>query len=220
MNGTVSVKKKDEKPSIMLNELFKKHLMFHDMGKSTCIVSKEKEAEIIGDACKLYYEIGELGLKHEARVILAMQLSLDKHKCPLNLLRKYEGLRLRMEQIQGARTITGVKRVQKPTEYVDSLVTFLKNIGKLDEDEKKKVAKTAKEILAKYEEKETSIPNVMSVSVAVVSRACCENGVPMSPAVMGNILGMGEKTISDASNKVEEITMGYNPSKFEAKRRT
>ncbi|MCX6776054.1 MAG: hypothetical protein NT130_04375 [Candidatus Micrarchaeota archaeon] len=218
MSGNVSVKKKDEELGRRLNELIEDCLVSSTMGGPKWLVSKETRVAIIGDASKFYNKIEELGLTPKIRLMIAMQLSLDNNKCPVNLSGRHDGHRMRLNDIRRARDITEVGRVEKPAEYVDSLVSFLVNTDRLRKEKAGGVAEIAKETLARYEERKIPISNPMTLSAAAVLYACCKEGVPMSAFIIGNTTGLGGQSIWEASDRLIEIARPDELFEFKAKK--
>jgi len=206
MSETVFLRKMDETPTKTFDKLLEGSLKSYHEGKSKLFVSKEKIAAIIGDASEFYRKIEKLGLNPKLQARVAMQLSLDYNKCPVDLFRDaHMWQTVDLADMQKARKMTGVGSIEKPTEYIDSAVSFLVESGWLDRKQEGKVAGIAKETLARYEKRRRPFSDPMTLSAAAVFYASCKTDKPVNAYVIGDIMGITEKSIHDASNRLMEI---------------
>ena len=206
MSETISLKKTDYTPTKAFDELLEKHLKSYHEGKSKLFVSKEKIAAIIGDASEFYKKIEKLGLNPKLQARVAMQLSLDNNKLPVDLSKgAHIWQTVDPAEMQKARKMTEVKSIEKPVEYIDSAVSFLVESGWLGRKHEREVAEIAKDTLARYEKRRRPFSDPMTLSAAAVLHACCKEGVPMSAFIIGKIVGMGGQTIWEVSDRLIEI---------------
>jgi len=216
MSETVFLKKTDYTPARTFDKLLEGSLKSYHEGKSKWFVSKEKIAAIIGDASEFYKKIEKLGLNPKLQARVAMQLSLDNNKCPVDLLRgAHIWQTVDPAEMQKARKMTGVGSIEKPAEYVDSAVSFLAESGWLDRKHEGEVAGIAKDTLSRYEKrKKTPVSDPMALSAAAVYHACYKAGRPVNEYVIGDIMGINAKSINDAIDRLIEVARPVELSEF------
>jgi hypothetical protein len=220
MGGNLAVKGNNAQLSKRFEELIQEHATFKKRPQEVgvLLISNEMRAALILDMSRFYGELEFMKFRNDARMLLALQLALDNNKCALNVL-KGEGrygkyAKVNITDIEKAREITGVKRIEKPAEYVDSHVSFLVKGGALEKERESKVAETAKWILEKYEEKKGKEPisNPLSASAAAVQWASFMEGRGGGTVAVSRILKISEPSLRDASDRLIEV---IRPDDFE-----
>lgn len=220
MNGSTSVKlgKEYEKQFAEFYGRLKEHLTLELYGieQKRWLVDARARLTLIQDATNFYNDIRD-ELKHQLRdedvKKLALQLSLDKNKCAVNIF-KDEGLPLKF--ISKAREITGVRTITNSKEYVASQMTFLVNYGELDKERGEKISKIASEILEIYEKKKAEhkiislgVPTLVSAVAIYDASYIADN--PLVATTLERVLKVSAQEIH---SKSDDLIFNTMPEKF------
>lgn len=183
------------------------------------LIGREMKIAIMVDALKFYDKLGPVTKDEGYRKLLALQLALDNNKCAVNVFRT-EGaygkdVRIRLRDLETAREITGVEKVRKPAEYVDSHASFLVKTGLLSEEEGRNVAKFAKKTLLEYENRKSNpIGTPINVSAAAVYYASYKVGTHLSIVDLEEIFGVTRQTLSPRSSELVEIAVSKDEAQW------
>lgn len=206
----MTLAQKEPKQKAEVEEQVSELLSSHFKYGNKWIISNEMRTALSIDSYRFYEKLGELKLDKNARLLLAVEMSLDNNKCAVNALSwkiNDEYVKIEFGDIQKAREITGIKRV-KPAEYVDSLVSMLVRSPsvKLDEKKSKEINEIAKETLAMYGERKKSTATPVFISAAAVYYASFKVDNPIFSEMFGVILGMSERTVRNISEDLVRVT--------------
>jgi hypothetical protein len=182
-----------------ISEMLSSHFKYEDRW----LISDGMRAALSLDASKFYKKLDELKVGKDARLLLAVQMSLDNNKCPVNAITSWGSsaiigynVDVGFGNIQKARELTRVVR-PKAEEYVDPLVSMLvrKPHSGLDEKKAKEVAGIAKETLEMYQRKRRITTSPLTLSAAAVYHAGVKAGSPVTEKSVTDITRVSEMSL-------------------------
>lgn len=198
------------------------HLMLPDYLKTKSLANEDRRwlvdekarLTIVLDATKFYKELKgkqhELHLSDEVRMALALQLAFDNNKYAVNVFRAEDEhgrrFKVKLEDIEAARRVTGVGKISSPKDYVDSQISFLVNCGELKKESSGEIARIAVETITKYEEaKRGSIRSPIVVSAVAIYHASYKAGSPINAPTLQSVLGVSRKSLFEVGDEVIQI---------------
>ena len=202
----MTLAEKELKQKAKIEGRISKVLSSHFKHENEWIISDEMRTALSIDSYHFYDKLGMLKVDKDVRLLLAVQMSLDNNKCPVNAIGwgnsdTIIGYNVDMGfgNIQKARELTGVVR-PRAEEYVDSFVSMLvrKPHNGLDEMNTKEVAEIAKETLEMYQRKKRITTSPIALSAAAVYHAGVKAGSQVTEKSVINITRVSESSFITA----------------------
>jgi hypothetical protein len=218
----MTLAQKNPKRKAEVEEQISELLSSHFKHGGAWVIDEADRLKLNHDAMKFHEDLETLGLKKKARLLLALQMAYDNNRIPFNVLELKNSFResdgnipgIGVVEIHNARKATGVKKVEKPAEYLDSILSMLVKGGSLDEDKADDVKRIARETLERYEEKKSRISySCIYLSAAAVYHAAFKAGNPLTFPQMGEITGKNRNPLSAITTQLVQLT---RPEEFDA----